>query len=74
MTTKISVSLSDIAADQARQLASRGFAGNLSALIASLVEREARRVASLDAVSEWEAEHGELTQDELAAARSRWLG
>ncbi|WP_217924430.1 hypothetical protein [Miltoncostaea oceani] len=73
MAKKISISLPDPTAEQVRQLAERGFEGNVSALIASLVDSEARRAQSLDAVAEWEAEHGEITPAELTEARARWL-
>jgi predicted transcriptional regulator len=42
----------------------------LSRLIASAAEREMRRRIGLAAVAEWEAEHGALTPEELAAARA----
>jgi predicted transcriptional regulator len=42
----------------------------LSRLIASAAEREMRRRIGLAAVAEWEAEHGAVTPEELAAARA----
>ncbi len=67
------MSVSDGTAGRARQLAERDFGGDLSALVAFLVDREARRVESLDAVAEWEAAHGAISPAEITAARMRWM-
>lgn len=70
---KMSISLPQGTALRARALAER-HEGNVSALVAELIEREADRVDSLEAVAEWESEHGQITPEELRAARQRWLG
>ncbi|MEW6581606.1 MAG: type II toxin-antitoxin system CcdA family antitoxin [Actinomycetota bacterium] len=72
-TTKLSISLPADLAAEARSLARSERGGNLSGLIAELLDREVRRQRSLEAVAEWEAEHGALTAEELHAARRRWL-
>jgi len=73
-TTKISVSLPAHLAERAREAAGEDEAGNLSAWFARLAEREVRRRESLEAVRAFENAHGELTEDEVASARARWLG
>lgn len=44
---------------------------SVSAWMTSAARRELRRRDGLAAVAEWEAEHGVLTGEELAAARRR---
>ncbi|WP_217924609.1 hypothetical protein [Miltoncostaea oceani] len=73
MAKRLYISVSDLTAERVRRLADGEFSGDVSALVASLVDREARRVESLDAVAEWEAEHGEISPAEITAARRRWL-
>lgn len=73
-TKKLSISLPGQLADEVRALAASQAEGNVSAWLARLAEREVRRQQSLEAVREWEAEHGELTKEELAEARRFWRG
>jgi Arc/MetJ-type ribon-helix-helix transcriptional regulator len=72
-TKKISISLPTEVAERIRVLADEGHDGNLSALVGDLIEHQLRFRDSLEAVTEWEAEHGPLTEDELRHARDRWL-
>lgn len=65
--------VSDLTAEQAQRLADESFGGDLSGLISSLIDLEARRVDSLRAVAEWEAIHGQISTAEIASARARWL-
>lgn len=74
MAARLTITLSEMTAEQVRHLADRRFAGDVSALISSLVDREARRAESLDAVAEWEASQGAITAAEITDARARWLG
>ncbi|WP_217924513.1 hypothetical protein [Miltoncostaea oceani] len=73
MARRLYISVPDLTAERVRRLADREFSGNVSALVAWLVDREARRVESLDTVAEWEAVHGEISPAEITAARRRWL-
>lgn len=64
---KLSVALDDSTAKAAAEAAAR--AGmSLSAWLNRAAENELAIGRGLAAVSEWEAEHGELTAEELAAA------
>ncbi len=72
-TTKVSISFPAALAEEIRELAERESQGNLSALVTALVERQLMRRRSLEAVADWESEHGEFSHEELAAARRRWL-
>lgn len=73
-TQKLSISLPRELAQEVRALADGQAQGNVSAWLARLAEREVRRQRSLAAVAGWEAEQGEITEEELAEARRRWLG
>lgn len=64
---KLSVALDDTVAREVALAAER--AGiSVSAWLNHAAEHELAIEAGLDAVREWEAEHGELTDKELAAA------
>ena len=64
---KLSVALDDTVAQEVALAADR--AGlSVSAWLNHAAQNELAIEAGLDAVREWEAEHGELTADELAAA------
>jgi predicted transcriptional regulator len=66
---KLSVALDDTVADQVAQAARR--AGmSVSAWLNHAAENELAIEAGLDAVKEWEADHGALTPEELAVADS----
>jgi hypothetical protein len=70
VTKKITITLPEESLDQAKRLADR--AGlPLSTWITKVVEHKARIEAGLDAIREWEAEHGEFTEEELAWADSQ---
>lgn len=64
---KLSIALEDEVADAASRAAER--AGiSLSAWMNHAAQNELAIEAGLDAVRAWEADHGELTDDELAEA------
>ena len=64
---KLSVALDDAVAQQVALAADRAGV-SVSAWLNHAAANELAIEAGLDAVREWEAEHGELTADELAAA------
>ena len=49
------------------------FAGDVAAMISSLVDREPRRAESVDAVARREAAYGEISPAGIAVARMRRL-
>lgn len=73
-TTKLSISFPSELAERVRDLARDEADGNVSAWLAVVAEREVRRAQARASVAEYEAEHGLITDDELAQARERWLG
>jgi hypothetical protein len=54
--------------------AARGERKSISAWMTEAARRALRVKDGLAAIAEWEAEHGELTKDELDRARKRLLG
>lgn len=64
---KLSVALDDAVAQEVALAADRAGV-SVSAWLNHAAENELAIEAGLDAVREWEAEHGELTAEELAAA------
>lgn len=64
---KLSVALDDNVAQEVARAADRAGV-SVSAWLNHAAENELAIEAGLDAVREWESEHGELTDDELAAA------
>lgn len=66
---KLSVALEDTVAAQVARAAERAGV-SVSAWLNHAAENELAIEAGLHAVREWEAEHGELTPEELAAADS----
>ena len=64
---KLSVALDDTVAREVARAADRAGV-SVSAWLNHAAENELAVEAGLDAVCEWEAEHGELTAKELAAA------
>ena len=64
---KLSVALDDAVAQEVALAADRAGV-SVSAWLNHAAENELAIEAGLDAVREWEAEHGELTDKELAAA------
>jgi len=45
---------------------------SLSEWLADAASRKLRHAAALEALHAFEAEHGEITEDELAEVRSQW--
>jgi len=68
-TRKVTITLDEDLVDAISRTA-RETGVPLSRMIASAAEREMRRRIGLAAVAEWEAEHGAVTPEELAAARA----
>ena len=66
---KLSVALDESVADGVAQAAARAGV-SVSAWLNHAAEHELAIEAGLDAVREWEADHGALTADELAEADS----
>jgi len=67
-TKKITITLPEEALEQVRELARK--AGlPLSTWIAQKLEHEARIQAGLEAMREWQEEHGAFTEEELVQAR-----
>lgn len=66
---KLSISLDESLAESASAVAER-HGLSLSTWLSAAVERALLVETGLNAVAEWEAEHGELTTDELAWADS----
>lgn len=64
---KLSIALDDTVAARVAQAAKRAGV-SVSAWLNHAAENELSIGAGLDAVREWETDHGELTSDELAAA------
>ncbi|GAA3471489.1 ribbon-helix-helix protein, CopG family [Nonomuraea roseola] len=64
---KISISLPEEILDEVARLAEREGL-SVSAWLTQAAGHVIRREAGLAAVREWEAEHGEITDDELSAA------
>ena len=64
---KLSIALDDTIAEGVVRAAARAGV-SVSAWLNHAAENELAIEAGLDAVREWEAEHGTLTADELAAA------
>ena len=68
VSKKITITLPEEDLEQVKELARK--AGlPLSTWITKVVEHEARIHAGLAALQEWEAEHGAITEEELAQAR-----
>jgi hypothetical protein len=68
-TRKVTVTLPDELVD-ALGVAAREDGVPLSRLVASAAERELRRRIGQQLITEWQAEHGAFTAEELAAARA----
>ena len=64
---KLSIALEDAIADEVTRAAERAGV-SVSAWLNHAAANELAIEAGLDAVREWEANHGELTTEELAAA------
>lgn len=70
MATRVTISIDDKLLAAVRDAATSR-QSSVSAVIADAAEREMTRLAGLEAVREWEAEHGELTAAERAAANQK---
>lgn len=73
---RISVTVDDEVLKVGRRAVKRGRAATLSAWVNEALRRQAEHEARLEAgaraVKEWEAEHGKITDEDIAAAQ-RWL-
>lgn len=68
---KVSLSFEPELALQMRELAeSEG--KSLSAFVADAVQHKLKLQLARELIRDWEAEHGEITEVELRAARTRW--
>ena len=69
-TERVTVSLQTELAEAVRA-AAEADAQNVSSWIADAARRRLASRGLRDVLSEWEAEHGSFSEDELAAARAR---
>jgi hypothetical protein len=70
--TKLAVSFEAPLADQIQRAATQETGGNVSAWLADAAREKIRQRALAEAVAAYEAEHGEITDDELARVRRAW--
>lgn len=70
MTTRVTISIDEGILATVRD-AARSRGSSVSAVIAEATEREMTRLAGLQAVRDWEAEHGEFTPAERDAATKK---
>lgn len=68
-TRKVTISLSEELVE-ALGMAAREDGVPLSRVVASAAERELRRRIGQQLITDWQAEHGAFTAEELAAARA----
>lgn len=69
---KLAVSFEAPLADQIQLAASQETHGNVSAWLADAARQKIRQHALAEAVAAYEAEHGEITGEELAEVRRAW--
>lgn len=69
---KLAVSFEAPLADQIQLAASQETQGNVSAWLADAARQKIRQRALAEAVAAYEAEHGEITSEELAEVRRAW--
>jgi hypothetical protein len=69
---KLAVSFEAPLADQIQRAASQETHGNVSAWLADAARQKIRQRALAEAVAAYEAEHGEITSDELVEVRRAW--
>jgi hypothetical protein len=69
---KLAVSFEAPLADQIQLAASQETHGNVSAWLADAARQKIRQRALAEAVAAYEAEHGEITNEELAEVRRAW--
>lgn len=68
---KLSLSFEPALAERAREAAAAS-GSSLSAFVAGAVEYRLKLDEGRRLISEWEAEHGGITELELARARTKW--
>jgi hypothetical protein len=68
----LAISLDEPLADEIQRAAQRETEGNVSAWLSEAARQRLRQTAALGAVRAYEAEAGVITEEELAAVRSRW--
>lgn len=71
MGGKLSISMTEELARRIRQAAEQA-GESVSAWLADAAERRLKLEAGRALLSEWEAEHGAISADELAHVRARW--
>jgi len=69
---KLAVSFEAPLADQIQLAASQETHGNVSAWLADAARQKIRQRALAEAVAAYEAEHGEITSEELGGVRRAW--
>jgi hypothetical protein len=69
---KLAVSFEAPLADQIQLAASQETHGNVSAWLADAARQKIRQRALAEAVAAYEAEHGEITSEELGEVRRAW--
>jgi len=70
--TKLAVSFEATLATEIQRAASQETNGNVSAWLAEAARQKIRQRALAEAVAAYEAEHGEITEEELAEVRRKW--
>ena len=70
---KLAISLEAALAADVRR-AARQEAGNVSACLSAAARQRLRHLAAGEALKAYEAEHGAITEDELAEAGRQWRG
>jgi hypothetical protein len=72
-TRKISVTVDAAVLDDVKRLLRR-VGGNLSAHVSETLAQDLRHRRLLELIEEYEAEHGVITEAELAEVRAKWQG
>jgi len=70
---KLSLSFESSLARRIRR-AAKSSGQSVSAFVADAVEHRLKLEAAESLIGEWEAEHGEISEREMAAVRKRWRG
>ena len=71
-STKLAISFDGGLAAQVQRAARSHSAGNVSAWLAEAARERLRHQALTDAIAQYEAEAGVITDDELTAVRAQW--
>jgi hypothetical protein len=71
-STKLAISFDGGLAAQVQKAALSHSAGNVSAWLAEAARERLRHQALTDAIAQYEAEAGVITDDELSAVRTQW--